>query len=210
MRPNPALIALSLTMLVPSLSISVATVGLPSIADELEVGVAAVQWVVIAYLLATTTLIVGAGRLGDLFGRRRVLRGGIAVFTAATLLCGLAPDLPLLIAARALAGVGAAAMMALTIAFVGDAVPRDRTGRAMGLLGTMSAIGTALGPAIGGALLEVSGWRALFLAVVPLAVAAGALSRVLPEPAAGRRAAPRGLSTPRTPAWWRTRWCPRS
>ncbi|MFJ8962766.1 MFS transporter [Lentzea sp. NPDC102401] len=187
-KPSPplagALTALSLTMLLPSLSISIANVGLPTIAVAFNAPFNAVQWVVIAYLLAITTLVVGLGRLGDLLGRRRLLLGGITVFTLATLLCGLAPTLPLLIAGRALQGVGAACMMALAMAFVGETVPKDRTGRVMGLMGTMSAIGTALGPSLGGALIALSGWRSIFLVCVPLGVLALVLvHRVLPESA---------------------------
>lgn len=176
-----SLTALSLSMLLPSLSTSIATVGLPGIATAVDAPFGAVQWVVIAYLLATTTLIVGAGRLGDTMGRRRVLLGGIAVFTVATLLCGLAPNLPFLIAARAVQGAGAACMMALTMALAADTAPEGRTGAAMGLLGTTSAVGTALGPALGGVLVGAFGWRAIFLVIVPLGVLAFALARqVLP------------------------------
>lgn len=166
------LTALSLSMLLPSLSISIANVGLPAMAVAFHASFNEVQWVVIAYLLAVTTLIVGAGRLGDLAGRRRLLLGGITVFTIATLLCGLAPNLVFLVAARALQGVGAASMMALTMAFVGETVPKDRTGSVMGLLGTMSAVGTALGPSAGGALIALFGWRAIFLIGVPLGLLA--------------------------------------
>ncbi|MFI6740403.1 MFS transporter [Nonomuraea sp. NPDC050451] len=188
-----ALSALSLSMLLPSLSISIANVGLPNVAVAFDAAFNEVQWVVIAYLLAVTTLIVGAGRLGDLAGRRRLMLSGIAVFTLATLLCALAPNLALLIAARALQGAGAACMMALTMAFVGETVPKDRTGSVMGLLGTMSAVGTALGPSLGGVLIEVFGWRVMFLACVPLGLVTLVLTfRVLPGSApaptsAGRR-----------------------
>ncbi|WP_435593383.1 MFS transporter [Nocardia sp. bgisy118] len=170
--PTWVLTALSLSMLLPSLSISIASVGLPSMAAALGASFNEVQWVVIAYLLAITTLIVGVGRLGDLVGRGRLLVIGIGVFTVATLLCGLAPNLFLLIAARALQGVGAACMMALTMASVGAVVPEHRTGSAMGLLGTMSAVGTALGPSLGGVLIATFGWRAIFLAIVPIGVLA--------------------------------------
>jgi MFS family permease len=122
-----------------------------------------VQWVVLAYLLAITTLVVGVGRLGDMLGRRRLLLAGMALFTAASMLCALAPTLWLLIAARAVQGLGAAVMMALTMALVGETVPKARTGSAMGLLGTVSAIGTALGPSLGGALIAAFGWQAIFL-----------------------------------------------
>ena len=159
-----ALAGLSLSILLSSLGTSIANVALPALAQAFTAPFQDVQWVVLAYLLAITTLIVGAGRLGDIIGRRRLLIAGIALFTAASLLSGIAPTLPLLIVARATQALGAAVMMALTLAFVGETVPKERTGSAMGLLGTMSAIGTALGPSLGGVLIASLGWRAIFLA----------------------------------------------
>jgi MFS family permease len=143
---------------------------LPALAEVFGASFQAVQWIVLAYLLAITTLIVSVGRLGDLIGRRRLLLTGIALFTLASALCGLAPSLWLLIGARALQGLGAAIMMALTLAFIGETVPKERTGSAMGLLGTMSAIGTALGPSLGGVLIAGLGWQAIFLINVPLGI----------------------------------------
>jgi len=163
-----SLASLSLALLLSSLGTSIANVGLPALGQAFAAPFHAVQWVVIAYLLAMTALIVSAGRLGDLIGRRRLLMAGIALFTAASALCGMAPALPVLIGARALQGLGAAVMMALAVAMVGEAVPKAQTGRAMGLLGTMSAVGTALGPSLGGALIALTGWRAIFLVNVPL------------------------------------------
>jgi EmrB/QacA subfamily drug resistance transporter len=167
-----ALASLSLCMLLPSLGTSIANVALPTLAQAFPASFQDVQWIVLAYLLAITTLIVSAGRLGDIIGRRRLLLIGIVVFTAASILCGVAPSVSLLIAARAAQGIGAAIMMALTMAFVGEIVPKDRTGSAMGLLGTMSAIGTALGPTLGGLLIAGAGWPAIFLVNVPVAVVA--------------------------------------
>ncbi len=166
------LTSLSLSMLLSSLGTSSANVALPALADAFGVSFQAVQWVVLAYLLAITTLIVSVGRLGDIVGRRRLLLAGIALFTAASGLCGLTPSFALLIVARAIQGLGAAIMMALTMAFVGEAVAKEKTGSAMGLIGTMSAIGTALGPSLGGALLAGPGWRAIFLVNVPLGLLA--------------------------------------
>lgn len=177
-----ALASLALAMLLSSLGTSIANVGLPSLAQAFSAPFAQVQWVVIAYLLVITTLIVSVGRLGDLVGRRRLLLGGIALFTLASALCGLAPGLGLLIAARALQGLGAAVMMALTLAFVGETVAKGKTGSAMGLLGTLSAIGTAIGPALGGLLIGGFGWRSIFLISVPLGLLAWLLAqRYLPE-----------------------------
>lgn len=163
-----ALASLSLAMLLSSLGTSIANVGLPTFAQAFSASFQQVQWVVLAYLLASTTLIVSVGRLGDIAGRRRLLLAGILVFTVASILCGVAPTLGLLIAARAAQGLGAAIMMALTMAFVGGLVEKNKTGSAMGLLGTMSAIGTALGPSLGGVLIAGLSWRAIFLINVPL------------------------------------------
>jgi EmrB/QacA subfamily drug resistance transporter len=176
-----ALAGLSLAMLLSSLGTSIANVALPNLAEAFNASFQAVQWIVLAYLLAITTLIVSAGRLGDIIGRRLLLLAGIVLFTVASVLCGVVPTLWLLIAARAGQGIGAAIMMALTVAFVGETVPKARTGSAMGLLGTMSAIGTALGPSLGGALIAGPGWRAIFLVNLPLGILAFLLAyRSLP------------------------------
>ncbi|MBA1139348.1 MFS transporter [Mesorhizobium neociceri] len=171
-----ALASLSLATLLSSLGTSIASVGLPSLMQAFGASFQSVQWVVLAYLLAITALIVSAGRLADMVGRRPLLLGGIALFTLASVFCGLAPTLWMLIAARAVQGLGAALMMALTLAFVAETVSKERTGSAMGLLGAMSAIGTTLGPSLGGLLIAGIGWRAIFLVNVPLGVATFALA----------------------------------
>jgi EmrB/QacA subfamily drug resistance transporter len=172
---------LSLSMLLASLGTSIANVGLPAVAEAFGATFQTVQWIVLSYLLAVTTLIVSVGRLGDIIGRRRLLRAGLLLFTLASGLCAAAPALWLLIAARAAQGLGAAIMMALTMAFVAEMVPKTMTGRAMGLLGTMSAIGTALGPSLGGILIAAFGWRSIFLVNVPLGLVTLFLaSRYLP------------------------------
>ncbi len=163
-----ALASLALSVLLSSLGTSIANVALPNLAEAFNASFQSVQWIVIAYLLAITTLIVSAGRLGDIIGRKRLLLIGISLFTLASLFCGMAPTLWLLIAARGVQGLGAAIMMALTMAFVGETVAKEQTGSAIGLLGTMSAIGTALGPSLGGVLLAGFGWRAIFFINLPL------------------------------------------
>jgi EmrB/QacA subfamily drug resistance transporter len=176
-------------MLLSSLGTSIANVALPTLAQAFNASFQEVQWIVLAYLLAITTLIVSVGRLGDLTGRRRLLLAGIILFTAASVLCGVAPTLRLLIAARVAQGLGAAVLMALTMAFVGETVPKAKTGSAMGLLGTMSAIGTALGPSLGGVLIAGLGWRAIFLVNVPLGILTFLLAhRYLPVDRRGPKA----------------------
>ena len=170
--PYPRLLALSLAMLLPSLGTSIANVALPDIAAAFEAPQQDVQWIVIAYLVSVTALIVTAGRLGDLFGRTRMLKAGTLLFATASVGGIWAPSLGLLIALRAFQGAGAAVMMALTMASVGDLVARERTGRAMGLLATVSALGTALGPSVGGVLVARWGWPSVFAAMAVAAVLA--------------------------------------
>ncbi len=188
--PGFALVVLSLATLMPALATSIANAALPVLAQALAASFQAAQWILLSYLLAVTTMVAIAGRLGDLVGRRRLLLSGIALFTAASALCGLATSLWLLIAARAAQGAGAAIMMALALAFAGEVIPKARIGSAMGLLGTMSAVGTMLGPSLGGILVSHAGWQMIFLVNVPLGAVALALAwRLLPadRPAAVAR-----------------------
>ncbi len=157
------LAVLAMAMLVGSLGVSVATIALPALARDFSVPVAHLQWVVLAYLLSVTVTIVAGGRLGDLVGNRPVVLVGLGVFSLASAVCALAPTPGTLIAARAVQGIGGAILMALPISIIRDTVPKERTGAAMGLMGTMSAIGTALGPSLGGLIIAWSGWRAAFL-----------------------------------------------
>jgi len=176
------LLGLALSMLLPFLGVSSANVALPTLMEVFSAPFGQVQWVVLSYLLTITVVIVNAGRLGDLLGHKRVLLGGILLFTAASALCCIAPTLPVLIAARALQGLGGAVLMALTVALVRGAVPEEKTGSAMGLLGSMSAIGTALGPSLGGFLIAGPGWRGIFVVMVPLGIVTFLLvRRYLPE-----------------------------
>ena len=173
-------------MLLASLGTSSANVALPTLAQAFSASFQNVQWIVLAYLLAITTLIVSVGRLGDIAGRKLLLLTGLALFTTASVLAGIAPNLGLLIAARAVQGLGAAIMMALTMAMIREAVPHEKAGSGMGLLGSMSAIGTALGPSLGGILIAGFGWRSIFLINVPLGILTWVLSRrYLPEDRTG-------------------------
>ncbi|MBS7780560.1 MFS transporter [Acidovorax sp. CCYZU-2555] len=154
--------ALAGSILLASLGISIAAVALPTLSRAFAASVEQVQWVMLAYLLAVTATIVPAGRLGDLHGHRRVLMAGIALFTLASAAAALAPGLGWLTAARVAQGLGAAVLMSLPMSLAKGLVAQERMGAAMGLLGTMSAIGTALGPSVGGLLIGSCGWRAAF------------------------------------------------
>ncbi|MBY6121472.1 MFS transporter [Mameliella alba] len=168
----PVLIALAGATLSASLGISVASVLLPTLTRSFAVSVTEVQWVVLAYLVSVTITIVSAGRIGDLFGHRRVLIGGLILFAVASVICATAPGLGVLVAGRAAQGLGGAILIALPMSLARDLVPEGRLGMAMGLLGTTSAFGTALGPSLGGLLLAWSDWRLAFWLLAGFACAA--------------------------------------
>ena len=173
-----SLLCLAAAALLSSLGVSSANVALPTIAAAFGTGVQATQWVVIAYLLSNTAVIVLAGHLGDNYGRKRVLLVGMWLYACASLLCGLSGTIGLMIASRAVQGLGGAILMALSMALVRDTVPQERLGKAMGALGSISAIGTAAGPSIGGALLSFFGWQSIFYTVAILAFVTAGLSQV--------------------------------
>lgn len=172
-------------MAVAALGTSIANVALPQVAADFGLRVAAAQWVVVGYLITVAVLVTGAGRLGDRMGHRRVLIGGVSLFTAGAALGAVAPTAGWLVAARVMQGAGAAAMMALPVALLRGSLSADRMGHAMGMAGTLSAVGTAIGPAAGGLLVAMAGWRAVFvvMALAGLLVLASLLREKAPPAA---------------------------
>ncbi|WP_245174964.1 MFS transporter [Streptomyces bohaiensis] len=144
--------------------------ALPQIGRDLHAGGDGLQWVVSAYLLSTGTLMLGAGRLGDVFGRRRLLTAGLLVFGLSSLVCALAPSLSVLVGARVVQGAGAAMIMPVGLALLTNVYPAGLRGRATGLALGVGGIATASGPFIGGILTELLSWRAVFWLNIPLAV----------------------------------------
>ena len=118
--------------------------------EVITVSVAAIQWVVIIYLLVVTSLLLSFGRLSDIHGRRRVYSTGLAVFALSSLLCGIADNIIWLITARFIQGLGAAMIMACTPALIVDAFPPAERGRALGMIGAVVASGLTMGPVLGG------------------------------------------------------------
>lgn len=171
-RPSAIMATLALSTLLASLGTSIANIALPALAGAFSAPFAQVQLVVVAYLAALTIAVIIAGRLGDKHGLKPMLVAGSGLFAVASLLCGMATDLWFLIGSRALQGVGAAFLMTLSMALVRQTASEARVGRAMGLLGTVSALGTALGPSLGGLLIPVTGWRGIFWMQFPLATIA--------------------------------------
>jgi EmrB/QacA subfamily drug resistance transporter len=151
---------------------SIVVIALPAIQRDFAAGFADLQWVVHGYALMLGALILIGGGLGDRIGRRRVFSIGIAVFALASLACAAAPDLATLIAARALQGVGAALLAPQSLAIVAASFPKAARGRAIGVWAGASAMTTALGPPLGGFLIDALDWRAVFWINLPLSAAA--------------------------------------
>ncbi|MGV9455782.1 MFS transporter [Streptomyces sp. NPDC003635] len=149
---------------------TVVNVALPRIGEDLDANLSALQWTVNAYMLTLAGLILLGGSLGDRYGRRKVFVIGVVWFAAASLLCGLAPNAEVLIAARALQGVGGALLTPGSLALIQASFHPDERGRAVGLWSGFGGIGAAVGPFLGGWLVDGPGWRWVFLLNVPLAL----------------------------------------
>lgn len=189
------LFSLAVSMLLTSMAVSVPNVGLPAITRDFHSSVSEAQRVVAAYLLTVTITIIFAGRLGDSLGRRKVLLSGIFLYFLAAVSCVFAPTLWFLVGARALQGLGAAIIMSLTMAATAEVSSTQKVGSSIGLLATMSAVGTASGPSIGGFIIGMSSWRYTFVVMALL----GAFSfylvyRFLPDAFRGKTDQPLNVS----------------
>jgi EmrB/QacA subfamily drug resistance transporter len=174
---------------------SVVNVALPAIQGELGASIAALQWVVNAYLLFLGALVLVGGSMGDKLGRRKVFVAGIALFTAASAACGFAPAMSWLIAARAVQGVGAALLVPSSLAIIGAVFDGAERGRAIGTWAGVGAITSSVGPAAGGWLVDVLSWRAIFFINLPLAAATIALA-LISVPDSQKPDAPQALDWP--------------
>ena len=167
---------------------SVVNVALPAIGHALSADADALQWTVNAYLLPLSAVILLGGAAGDCFGRRRLLLSGTILFAVASLACALAPYLALLLAARFLQGVGGAMLMPNSLAILGQSFTGEEKGRAVGIWAAASGIAGALGPVLGGWLVDLGSWRAIFLINLPIAAVAVVLAlRYVPEDQARRQ-----------------------
>ena len=191
--PHPRLAVLT-SVLGSSLAFidgSVVNVALPTIGRDLQAGPAALAWTVNAYALPLGALILLGGAAGDRYGRRRLFIGGIAIFLIASLLCSFAPSLDWLLVGRALQGVGAAMLMPNSLAMLGAAFDGEARGRAIGTWAAVGAIAGAVGPVIGGWIVDLAGWRPIFLVNVP--IGAGAIWLALRYTTESDDGASRGL-----------------
>jgi EmrB/QacA subfamily drug resistance transporter len=187
--PGATLAAAILASSMAFLDTSVVALALPTILSDLGGSVAAGQWVVEAYLLFLTSLLLVGGALGDRFGRKRVFGWGIASFAVASLGCALAQTTPQLVLARAVQGIGAAVMVPGSLAMISAGVRPEARGRALGLWSAATSIATALGPPLGGWAISLWSWPPIFLVNLPLAAVALLALRRAPESRARDRGA---------------------
>ncbi len=170
------LLAVCLAIFMLLLDITIVNVALPDIRRELDSSFTDLQWVVDAYALALAALLLPAGSLGDLLGRRRVFVAGIALFALASLLCGLSGDPTMLNLARGLQGIGGAMMFATSLALIAQEFEPQERGTAFGLWGATTGFAVAVGPLVGGVLTEGIGWEWIFFVNVPIGIATAAMT----------------------------------
>lgn len=164
------------------LDASIVYISLPTIAQVFQVEPSAVGWVSMAYLLIMGSFLLSFGRLGDMMGFKRIYLLGLAVFTLSSLACSLAGSLPALVLSRAAQAIGAGLSLSMTPAIITNAFPPTERGRALGINGMMVAVGLALGPSLGGMLVELAGWRSIFLVNLPIGLVGYIIAqRVLPS-----------------------------
>jgi EmrB/QacA subfamily drug resistance transporter len=158
---------------------TVVNVALPSIERDLHVSIASLEWIVTAYALTFAALLITGGKLGDLFGRRRIFIVGIAIFTLSSLACGLAPSAGFLIGARAVQGIGAALMNPASLSIITATFPPRERGQAIGIWAGVSAMALAIGPLIGGLIVQNLNWNWIFFINVPVGVAGIIVSQLV-------------------------------
>jgi EmrB/QacA subfamily drug resistance transporter len=189
-RGNPwaVLIVVSLGFFMTLLDLTIVNIAIPNMIDKLHASLDDVLWVINAYALVLAVLLITAGRLGDLLGQRKVFFAGIALFTVASVACGLAPSPGWLIAFRAVQGLGAAALMPQTLAILTMVFPPERRGAAFGIWGAVAGVATVAGPTLGGLLVTAFDWRYIFFINLPIGVIVLILTLVLiPDLRTGRK-----------------------
>ncbi|MCD8315951.1 MAG: MFS transporter, partial [Eggerthellaceae bacterium] len=164
-------IALLIAMFVSSLSETVAAVALPTIVGDLG-GVEIMQWVATTYILTSTITMPLYGKLGDLIGRKYLLMSGLGIYALGKVVCAIAPNMGLLIAGRAISGLGGGGLIILSQATVADLVPPRKRGVYFGIMGSLFTVSSVLGPVLGGFFVDTIGWRFIFWFTVPLAALA--------------------------------------
>lgn len=155
-----------------TLDINIVNVALPKMSSSLSVDMGTIQWVVTSYLIVISTLVLMFGRLADIKGKKSIYQKGFLVFSAGSLFCSLSGNMPFLICARVVQGIGAAMMMSCNFGIITMTFPFEERGRAVGMLGTVVAVGTMTGPPLGGFLVGTFSWQSIFIINIPIGIAA--------------------------------------
>ncbi|MEE8399016.1 MAG: MFS transporter, partial [Desulfobacterales bacterium] len=163
-----SMLVVGLGIFMGTLDMSSVNVSLPTLVEELGTDFATIQWVILGYVLVITSMMLGVARLGDIFLKKKLYNWGLVVFILGSTLCGLAPSVGWLIAFRVLQGTGAVVLQALGAAIIVEVFPPSERGRAMGIIGSIVSVGIASGPAIGGMIIGMVGWRWVFLIKLPI------------------------------------------
>ncbi len=187
-HPNLILAICCLSVLILSMDVTIVNVALPAIQRDLHARLAGLQWLLDAYTLVVASFLMLSGSISDRFGRRRVFQIGLAIFTLASLLCSRAATIEQLIGFRALQGFGASMLNPVALSIIANAFPQPKArARAVGVWGAVAGLSLGIGPVIGGALTETTGWRSIFWINVPIGITAALLAaRFVPESKAAR------------------------
>lgn len=177
-----ALFGVGVGVFMSTLDVGIINVALPTLVSQLQTTFPEAQWAVLSYQLVSSSLVLAATRLGDMWGKKSLYQAGLITFTLGSLLCGLAPNINFLIGFRALQGLGAVFLSGLGLAIIAEIFPNSERGRAVGIIGSVVSLGVALGPSLGGLFLYLAGWRSVFLINVPLGIIATVLvAKVVPS-----------------------------
>jgi EmrB/QacA subfamily drug resistance transporter len=182
--------AVAMSIFLATIDGSIVNVALPTLVHDFGALFATVQWVVLAYLLTVTTLMVSIGRLADMVGKKPIYVAGFVVFTLGSVLCAFAPTVYFLIGFRVVQAVGAAMTMALGMAIVTEAFPPKERGRALGITGSIVSVGVVIGPTLGGLIIDALSWPWIFLVNLPIGIVGAFIAvRFIPatRPAGGQR-----------------------
>ena len=162
------MVAVGVSILLSTIDLTIVNVALPTLVRDLNSNFPTVQWVVLSYLLTQATLLLGIGRLGDIFGKKKLFITGFIIFTVGSILCGLSPTVYWLIAFRVVQAVGAALLLALGMAIITEAFPPAERGKALGISGSIISVGIIVGPTLGGLIISSLSWSWIFFVNIPI------------------------------------------
>lgn len=172
----------SVSIFMATLDGSIVNIALPVMSEKMSVNIGSIQWVVTSYLLAISTLLLIWGKIADLYGKKKIFAVGFIVFTLGSFLCGISVNLGMLIFSRVIQAIGASSMMALSQGIITSTFPPNERGKALGISGTMVAIGSLTGPSLGGLLVGNAGWHSIFLINIPIGIIGTILTfKIIPE-----------------------------